>query len=290
MLITLMIIKQFFNRQWWWTTLLVIAAIGVMARLGVWQIERHRDRQAFNTRVNAQLAAPVLLLTGEGPDPDLVNMEYRSVTVAGKYDHSQEVAIRNQIWNNRYGVHLLTPLVIEGTSQAVLVDRGWIPGEDWAAGNAGKYAEPGTVEIRGVIRTSRSRPDFGGRPDPLLEPGEKLTAWNNVNIPRIAGQISYPLLPVYIQQAPDTPARPSLDEAGSILSPSLNPALQMAMGVTEDTTETNVPRRSQPELDLSEGSHMGYALQWFAFATILGIGYLFYIRQDAQPRAAVQPA
>jgi len=291
--------KQFFNRQWWWTTLLVLAAMGVMARLGVWQLERLEARREFNARVKAQIAQPPLALTGDALklDPTLDSgqalnrMEYRAVNVTGHYDHSQEVAIRNQVWNNRYGVHLLTPLVIEGSELAVLVDRGWIPYEDWKAGNAGKYAEPGKVEVHGVIRAARSRPDFGGVPDPIPAPGEKLRLWNNVNVSQIGKQVSYPLLPVYIQQTPATPAVVLKDEPGAILSPSLNPAFQLALGVSAADGEEagmTLPVRSEPELDLSEGSHMGYALQWFTFATILGIGYLFYIRQSTQPRAAVQ--
>ena len=34
---------------------------------------------------------------------------------------------------------------------------------------------------------------------------------------------------------------------------------------------------------------MGYALQWFTFAALLGIGYPFFIRrQEGRPRSAAQ--
>ena len=36
----------------------------------------------------------------------------------------------------------------------------------------------------------------------------------------------------------------------------------------------------QPDIELTEGSHFGYALQWFTFASILFIGYPFYLRKQ----------
>lgn len=247
-------LRLLFSRQWWWTTLLVIAAIGVMVRLGKWQLDRLAQRRAFNARVNAQLAQPRLDLSGDMPAGALTEMEYRSATATGKYDFSQQVALRNQAWENRAGVHLITPLVIAGTDRAVLVDRGWIPLEDSAPENWDEFAEPGIATVAGVIRLSRSRPNFGGLPDPE----GRLTEWNSVNIERIAQQVSYPLLPIYIQQAPD-------------------PAW------------SGLPYRSRPDLDLSEGSHLGYAIQWFLFATVLAIGYPRFVRQNSRP-ATVGPA
>ena len=250
-------IHLLFSRQWWWTTLLVVAAIGVMARLGIWQLDRLAARRAFNAHVSAQIARPPLTLDAASLAEDLAVMEYRQVVVSGTYDHAQQVALRNQEHGGRLGVHLLTPLRIAGTRQAVLVDRGWIPAEDAAPGRWGAYDEPGQVEVRGVIRQSRSRPDFGGVPDPTPAPGQRLSAWNMANVEGIGRQTTLQLAPIYVQQAPD-PARSAL------------------------------PVRSQPELDLSEGPHMGYALQWFAFAAVLAIGYLRYLHTQA--RAAERAA
>lgn len=245
-----MMLTKFFNRQWWKTTLLVILAAAVMIRLGIWQLDRLAQRRAFNIRVEAQLNQPALDLNKANINADLKSMEYRSVTVTGEYDPSGEVTLRNQAWDNHIGVDLLTPLRISGSDQAVLVNRGWVPLEDYSAGNLKKYAEPGVVEVKGVIRASQSKPEIGGRADQVPAPGAgKLMAWNLVNVPGIGSQIDYPLLPVYIQQAPD-------------------PAW------------TSLPYRSLPELELTEGPHLGYALQWFSFAAILIIGYPFFIRRE----------
>ncbi|MBI3961296.1 MAG: SURF1 family protein [Deinococcus sp.] len=252
--------RLLFSRQWWWTTLLVIAALGVMVRLGIWQLDRLQQRRTFNARVSVQLAQPLLVLDSETLGADLANMEYRSVMVKGEYDPSQEAALSNQVWNSQPGVHLLTPLRISGSDQAVLVDRGWIPLVEAAPERWGKFTEPGLVEVRGVIRTSQHRPRFGGLPDTTQAPGQgRVTSWNRVNLARLAEQTPYPLLPIYIQQAPD---------------PSW----------------TTLPYRSQPELDLSEGPHLGYAVQWFLFASVLAIGYPFFVRHSTLPHTARPPA
>lgn len=259
-----MILSRLLSRRWWKTTVLVLLAMGVMARLGIWQLDRLEQRRAFNARVEEQLNSPPLIFNPDDFDLDLPAMEYREVVAEGVYDHSQQIALRNQAWENQYGVHLLTPLRIENSQEAVLVDRGWIPAEDFEAGALAQYDEPGVVKVQGMLRASNTSPDFGRRADPTLAPGEqRLEAWYLVNVERIAEQISYPLLPVYIQQAPD-------------------PAW------------VRLPYRSLPDLEITEGPHLGYALQWFTFAVILGIGYPIFIRREEirtgaanEPRANV---
>ncbi len=237
-----------FSRRWILATLLVVAAAGVMVRLGIWQLDRLAERRGLNAAVTAQLNSPPLALAGAGLDEDLTHMQYRSAVVTGTYDYADEVVLRNQVWQDQIGVYVLTPLVISGTDKAVLVDRGWIPFADQAPDKRAQYEEKGVVTVRGMIRQSQTQTVWFRPADPPLAPGQtRLDAWSMVNVGRIAQQVSHPLLPVYIQQAPD-------------------PAW------------TALPYRSLPVLDLSEGPHMSYALQWFSFAAILLVGYPFFVR------------
>jgi len=249
----------FFSRKRWLTTLLAFVAVLVMIGLGLWQLDRLQQRRAFNARVSSQVNASPLDLVGNALKTDLTQMEYRPVRIIGTYDFSQQVALRNQAYKNQVGVTLLTPLVISGTKQAVLVSRGWIPFDDAGPDKWSKYAEPGVVEVRGVIRLAQAQPDFGGISDlPGAHP-----IWNLANVARIAEQVSYPLLPVYIQQTPNGAATVLEDTATSFVSVPGQAA----------TIASAIPMRMPAELDLSEGSHMAYAIQWFAFAAIVAIGY-----------------
>ena len=241
---------RLFSRQWWKTTLLVVLAMGVCVRLGIWQLDRLDHRRSFNARVEAQVKQPRLVLEGAALEADLQAMEYRQVIVTGAYDHNAEVALRNQAWNNLIGANLVTPLRIANSGKVILVNRGWIPLEDFTSNDWHKFQEPGEITVRGIIRQSQTRPEIGWRKDVIPGQGEApLKAWNMINVAGIDSQLPFDLLPVYIQQAPNS-------------------------------AWIGMPYRSLPKVELSEGPHLGYAIQWFIFATILGIGYPIFIRKE----------
>jgi len=237
-------------RRWIVSTLLALLATLVMVRLGIWQLDRLEQRRAFNSRVLEQLEMQVLSLDESTVGMDLFEMEYRSVEVRGEYLSKNEVVLLNREWQGRLGVNLLTPLRIAETGEYVLVDRGWVPQEDYQTGNLEKYLVNGEQTVRGWLRRGESAPTFGGVPDPTLEAGQsRLEQWSVVNIERIASESGLALLPVYIQQ----------------------------LGNSADGMP---PISAEPDLDLSEGPHMGYALQWFSFAAILLVGYPIFVNKS----------
>jgi surfeit locus 1 family protein len=238
-----------FTHKWLLTTILVLAGAAVCARLGIWQLDRLTQRRAFNTHyLEASMTTPLVL--EKAPAEDLTSMEYRSVSATGRYDPSNDVVLRNQYHDGQPGYFLLTPLILaDGT--AILIERGWIPADgnseptDWA-----KYDQSGDVTITGIIRLGQSKPDVGGVPDPELSAGQtRLDFWNLVNLERIGRQLPYKILPVFIQPDPD----PKLDHP---------------------------PYPYQPVIEISEGPHMGYALQWFSFSALLLFGYPFFLRKQ----------
>jgi surfeit locus 1 family protein len=251
-----MFLLSMFQRKWLIPTLLVFAGTALCVRLGIWQLDRLEQRRVFNAQFQSARSQSVLDLNNEQPE-NMSAMEWRPVQVTGEYDFANQVAVRNQYYGSQYGYHLLTPLHFEPSTrpsgqsgQAIFVDRGWIPAEgnatpdDWR-----KYDEAGTVEVSGQLRLGQSKPAIGGVADVLPEAGAKLEIWNNADVARIAGQMPYPVPPVYIQPEPEA-----------------------------DDTEPPIP--FQPEIELTEGPHFGYALQWFTFATILFLGYPFFLRKQ----------
>jgi surfeit locus 1 family protein len=241
--------KDFFTPKWLLTTLLVLLATAVLMRLGFWQLDRLEQRRAFNEHFLSVMALPPLDISVT-PAEDLAGMEYRLATVTGVYDHENQVALRNQYNDLVFGYHLITPLVLsDGT--AILVDRGWIPASgnetptDWR-----KYDQPGQQTVSGVLRLGEE-PEIGDVRDPELAEGQtRLVFWNTVHLARIDSQIPYPLLPVFLQ-------------------PDHDPA---------NTEPPIVPVR--PAIEITEGSHQGYAMQWFTFAAMLFFGYPFFLRKQ----------
>jgi surfeit locus 1 family protein len=241
-----------FSKKWFLTTILVLAAGGVMIRLGFWQLDRLETRRVFNANALAQQTAEVLDLNAAAPGMDLETMAYRPVRAVGTFDFSEEISLRNQVFEGRPAYRLITPLKLTGLETVILVDRGAVPSDRYTPGDRETYAQPsGVVTVDGILRSSQTEPDIGSRSDPAVPPGEELLAWNLVNIAQIAGQVSDPLLPVYIQQAPGA-------DGGGFPVPS-----------------TFIP-------ELTEGPHLGYAIQWFLFAGILWLGYPFYFLKETR--------
>lgn len=241
------IFLSMFSRRWLLTTLLVLLGSVVCIRLGIWQLDRLEQRRAFNAHYEAMRALPPLELTGQTGE-DLSAQEYRAVTARGVYDPEAQVAIRNQYFRGQLGYHLLTPLVFEDGA-AILVDRGWIPAEGNDTPAAWReYDQPGMVEVRGILRPSRTVDDFGRDLNPPLAPGQtRLDFWALVDIARIQQQVAHPLLPAYIQ-------------------------------LDVDPADETPPVPYQPSVEITEGPHFGYALQWFTFAAILFFGYPFFLK------------
>jgi surfeit locus 1 family protein len=164
----------------------------------------------------------------------------RLALVMGEFDYDNEIVLTQQSYQGRPGVHLITPLIIEGTDAAVLVDRGWAPARETSAGDLSQFTEGSFVTVEGVVQASETI--SGNQPGDSLPKRE----WYRVDIKAIENQIPYTLLPVYLKWLPR-----ELD---------LDP-----------------PIRAEREIDLTEGSHLSYAIQWFTFTFMLGIGYIAFI-------------
>ncbi|MBN2500593.1 MAG: SURF1 family protein [Anaerolineales bacterium] len=246
------------GRRWIITSILVLAAAGAMVRLGIWQLDRLQQRKAFNVRVLTYQDQAPLELDDAAFQEDLYEMEYREVTVAGEYDFDNEVAWRNQIWYTGevtdYGIHLLTPLRIKGSEQVILIDRGWVPNDYANFATWGKFAESGEVTVQGVVRRGQTEPKFVGVPDPTLMPGqERLDTWNFVNLERIGEQMDVQLPDVYIQAVPPG-------------------------------GEQELPYKLVEEVEIDNGPHLSYAIQWFSFSTILLVGYPVFVKRQEDKR------
>jgi surfeit locus 1 family protein len=250
-------VATFVNRRWWWTTLLVLLALGVLVRLGFWQLDRREQRLAYNAQIRQQLAQPPLVLNEDeslmaAPAEAWNELKNRQVTVQGAYDLSRQMALTFQNLNSTPGFHFITPLVIDGIAdptdgrpRAVLIDRGWVPIAEQPSEFWSRYDVTGPLAVTGYIKSSQTLPGAMDESEAGWQP-----EWYRVDIPKIQAQMPYHLLPVYLQQAP---------------------------GEAEDTLP---PYRMALDAGLSEGNHLSYAIQWFIFATILLVGYVYFVGRN----------
>jgi surfeit locus 1 family protein len=235
--------------------LLVVAVVvaAVCVRLGFWQLDRLEQRRATNARVRSGLEGDVApfpeLLRGTADPQDLA---WRRTAVEGTYDPDREVILYGRTQHGRPGDHVLTPLRLADGS-AVIVDRGWIPFEaDRDPPVVGPAAAPnGVVTVEGVVLAAED--DSSTLPSPNGE--DPVTTLQRLDLGRFQRQVPYDLAPVAIQLQVQRPAQPT--------------------GLPEPAT---LP-------DLDEGPHLGYAIQWFAFASIAIVGYGLLANRDRRDRS-----
>lgn len=233
-----------------WLRVVLLSAIPIVALgmlgLGFWQLARLQERRAQNAEIEQRLIQTPLVLSGVALAEASEALDYRPAIARGTFDPAGEIVWRNQAYQGAPGVHVLTPLRLTGTDTAILVDRGWLPYTQAEPEARRAYPPPaGEQEVRGLLRLPvRRNADFLPA-DPTVSPDQpRLDAWFWLDITQIQAQIAYPVLPMLLVQAPGT-------------GPAALPIRTVA-------------------LDLSEGPHLGYALQWFAFAAIAVFGPLIY--------------
>ncbi len=242
--------NTFFGRKNIAKTLLISGLVCLFIWLGVWQLNRRQWRIAQNEALAAQLAQPPILLN-ENSDPDaLLAMTDRKISAKGHFDYAGQVVLRNRNSDlNGPGVHLVAPYRLNNSEQVVLVDRGWLSSAEWADGDFDQYDET-FASIEGIVEQYEQ---------PARNSAENSAAQSELfrlTYDQMQSQIDGQLVPIVIRQ-------------------------------TDPNSDPNArPLREPFNVDLSEGSHLSYAVQWFSFAIIFGAGYLFYLRREARQATA----
>lgn len=240
-----------FGRRWWWKTLIVIAAMIVMAGLGNWQLDRLEQRRAYNAQLLAKLESDPIRIDG-GPLPDApANLVDRKAIVNGRYDYDRQIAIKNQTYQGQPGAFLITPFVIDGSDRAILINRGWVPFREGTPERWAQFQEADVLSLDGYVQKSQSLPE-GSSTGSIDQPQRE---WFGLDIEKIQPQMPYTLMPVYVDAAMEAGRHP-----------------------------TTLPIRIQPVTELNEGSHLSYAIQWYAFALIAGAVYIGVVRRQEQER------
>ena len=241
--------QEFRRPRWIVLSLVVVVIFGAFIALGNWQLNRLETRRATNAVIADRLTREpiaieelfVALETVQGVAPDEGDFEHTPVVVTGRFVDEGRVLVRSQVSNGRAGTHAVYPLIL-GDGSAILVNIGWIPFDVTPAPIAELYGD-GTLEIRGLVRASQQRPAVGREEPPGL-----LDRVERIDIDRIQEQVTASLAPFFIQ-----------------------------------LTDPNEPDRIPipvPLPDTSDGPHLAYAIQWYAFALISVVGYGALIRKE----------
>ena len=234
--------------------LAAILSAALTARLGVWQLDRARQKTELHERIVARGAqAPLPQAEIARDETTAQRQHYRQVQLHGRWLAERTVYLDNRAMNGRAGFIVVTPLLL-AEGDALLVQRGWSPRHQTdRTVLAPLDTPPGEVTVNGRIAPPPSKlyefSDSGGG---LIR--------QNLDLADFAREIRVPLRPLSVQ----------LTEAGAANDGLL---------------------RDWPAPALDVGKHHGYAFQWFALCTlVIGLTLWFqliapYRSQDRFPRS-----
>jgi len=220
----------------WVPTLLLALPIPLFVGLGIWQLDRADQKHERTRLLGERVKLPPFELESRVDDPE--GLRFRAIQARGTYDAEGQILIENRRQNSRTGFHVITPLHIAGSEMRVLVNRGWIPAGADAAPPPAPVPD-GEVMVTGITH-------IPAPPALVLHGGSDAaqdwgTRWPYLTVDLYAAAKGFPIQPVVILLDKDAP---------------------------------NGFQRTWPREMPKEGMHIGYAIQWFAFALIALILWL----------------
>lgn len=217
-------------------TLAMLLGLAVFIYLGLWQAGKGDRLEAeLAQRAQRSQLAPAAL-TGQLLEAQAAADNV--FTVTGSYEPQHQIFLDNRQENDQPGVHVVTPLKIEGSETRVLINRGWI---GWTQGRAvlPVVATPsGRVTITGLANVPSIK-KFFLMPD---HPEVQTKLWSRLDLARFEKLIGHPLQPVVLQQTGG------------------------------DAPDTLVRHWAPPDDRVAK--HRGYAFQWFGMAAALLLFFL----------------
>ena len=215
-----------------WGLLLTGLALAAFVSLGTWQLGRAREKQALADSFAAG-SRDTVDATGSGFD-DLPR--YQQVRLRGAYDSTRQILLDNMpSAAGRPGYRVLTPLERADARGWVLVDRGWVP---LGATRADLPDVAVAGDQREVVGVLDGLPVPGLRVGPAAAPGA--SGWPRVMLFPTEADVESAL-------AADVESRIVLLDPGA---------------------PDGFERSWRPSLGFGPERHLGYAIQWFAFALV----------------------
>jgi surfeit locus 1 family protein len=223
--------------KFWLVSVITLIAVGVTLSLGRWQMSRAALKEQMQASVEQRglldkLDAAVLL--ANAPLETVLN---RYIGLRGRWLADKTVLLDNRQMNGKVGFLVVTPLQLEGRTEAVLVQRGWAPRNFVDRAQVPAIDTPGgVVDVNGRIVPPPAKLYELGRSEagPIRQ---------NLDLAPFSEEIKVPLLAVSVQQT-------GLASEGLL--------------------------RDWPAPSAGSDKNYGYAFQWFGLSALLAILYVWF--------------
>ena len=213
---------------WLFSHLFALSVVSLFFVLGLWQLDRHGERQDLNALIEARTAEVTDLTAMPDGGPDGAELDYRRVTATVTYIDEDFVRIANRSQGGVAGRHVVAIAELADGS-AIAINRGFVPSNAEVDLDS---VPTGQTEVSGWLRATVAQGLIGATDS---GEGDVLPRFDTE---QVAARLGRPLPTVWLQLAPD-------DDGGLATFPDPFPL---------------------PPLD--EGPHRSYAVQWFIFATL----------------------
>ena len=236
----------------WLGYLALTVVFAVVASLfGLWQWDRREQAVAKIEQVSGFYDRDPVALEGVAADSEssVKSSEWLPVMVSGEYVPADQVLVRTRPRSGSVGFEVLVPLRL-GNGDTVVVNRGWVPtGERDDSPDV--VPEPPLGQVSVIARIRPPEPALPGR----SAPSGQLAS---IDLGAFQAIVDYPLRDTfYLELVSETPA--------------------------PQVTPVGFPR---PVPD--EGPHLSYTLQWFVFAIMAFVAYLWLLRAEYRQQQGFQ--
>jgi surfeit locus 1 family protein len=210
---------------------LILATIVFLMSLGFWQLDRADQKRTIEASIQKANTGVVELIVNQN---ELLSKEYYEVRLQGSYISDKQFIYDNQIVDQVSGYYVLTPFVLTGQSNAVLVNRGFIP---WN-GSRDKLAD---IDVDSASR-------------------------------EIKVQVSNPIKRIELKTSDISNQFPVLIQAidFDVIEEISSTSFVDIIGLLDSSSADGFVRKWEPYTGSIE-KHIGYAIQWFLMAFVLGI-------------------
>ena len=224
------------RRFWLVTASALIVAAGTLS-LGQWQLRRAAQKEALQSAVTTQSSLVRLDNASFRATKNMSDAVHRKAQLRGVWQAEHTVFLDNRPMSGQTGFFVMTPLVLEGSAQVILVQRGWVPRDFTSRTRLPVISTPsGTVTVQGRIAPPPSKLyEFKGVENGRIR--------QNLDVRAFASETSLSLLPV------------SLLQTGAA-----------SEGLLRDWAAPN----------LGVEKHYGYAFQWFALCALTTGLYVWF--------------
>ncbi|MEZ5176160.1 MAG: SURF1 family protein [Acidimicrobiia bacterium] len=242
--------------RWIAATAVALAVAAACVLLGLWQLDRlaeRRDRNATIAARSVEEARPLAALRSEfNDDPD--RLAYRHAFATGTYDTDLEFFSVGRVYGDTAGTLVATPMRLADKSVLIVV-RGLVPNGTPGPPAAGYEPRATPTRIEGRLMAGEA-PSRIGEPAPE---GGHLSALSRLDLDYVDQWVDGEVVPFMLL----------LDD--------------------QDPKPANTPL-PLPDGDLTDGRHLGYAVQWFAFAAIAVMGLVALLFRASRVPGASEDA